>query len=107
VQIINGSIYLVGPVQNFQTRLRHSVSQLLALSRAYRLPDVDLVWSVSDYCKLHGDSLKDTSKEKCPRRVRLSAPSPSFLLRTSQLHTPPPPPPPTNRSATISGLDLM
>jgi len=71
---LNGSVYLVGPTSAYQSHLRTSHSQLLELSQTHRLPDVDLVWTVSDYCKIHGDSLRDTSKEKCPSQGTTSPP---------------------------------
>lgn len=72
LQIINGSVFLVGPVQNFQNRARTMQLSLMELQGKYKLPDLDAVFIMSDKCK-HGQPApyKDEGYAgKCERTVR-------------------------------------
>ena len=51
LQIINGTVYLVGLTGNYQTRAQAYQAQLAELSQLFELPDVDFVLSTGDKCK--------------------------------------------------------
>ena len=72
-QIINGSIYLVGPTVSFQSRARTLQLQLIDLQSAYDLPDVDFVLTTSDKCKPPDKPHRsfDGNLDRCQRLVSL------------------------------------
>ena len=70
-QIINGSIYLVGPTTSFQSRARGLQLQLMDLHSAYDLPDVDFMLTASDECKPQDKPHRsfDGNLDRCQRLV--------------------------------------
>lgn len=51
IQVVNGRLYVVGEIPNFQSRSRTAQLQLMELQRDYQLPDVDFILTTSDKCK--------------------------------------------------------
>ena len=71
MQIINGSIYLVGPTVSFQSRARTIQLQLMDLQSEYDLPDMDVVLTTSDKCKPADKPHRsfDGNLDRCQRLV--------------------------------------
>ncbi len=71
LQVINGSLYLVGPTKSFLSRARALQLMLLELQAKFALPDVDFILTSSDNCKTKfGPSRPSgSSQASCDRLV--------------------------------------